>query len=32
VLRFEDAYERAKHRFETLLGELRLILPEEVKL
>lgn len=32
VLRFEDAYDRAKQRFQTLLGKLGLQLPQEVQL
>jgi propane monooxygenase small subunit len=32
VLRFEDAYERAKHRFESILQKLEIELPKEVQL
>jgi propane monooxygenase small subunit len=32
VLRFEDAYERAKHRFESILQKLGIELPKEVQL
>lgn len=32
VLRFEEAYERAKHRFETILSNLGVELPKEVQL
>jgi len=32
VLRFEDAYERARHRFESILSKLGLELPKEVQL
>jgi propane 2-monooxygenase small subunit len=32
VLRFEDAYERSKHRFESILSKLGLELPKEVQL
>jgi propane monooxygenase small subunit len=32
ILRFEDAYERAKHRFESILQKLGIELPKEVQL
>ena len=32
VLRFEEAFERAKHRFESILSKLGLELPKEVQL
>ena len=32
ILRFEDAYERAKHRFESILQKLEIELPKEVQL
>jgi propane 2-monooxygenase small subunit len=32
VLRFEDAYERAKHRFESILAKIGVELPKEVQL
>ena len=32
VLRFEDAYERAKDRFNTILSKIGLTLPQEVQL